>query len=548
MNETSEQFPEAALRPIARDTSDFAKLRRSGAIYVDKTAYFHRLISGSGLDCVFLSRPRRFGKSLMISTFEEIFKGRRDLFDGLAIAKTDWQWRKYLVIKFRFNGVSTLTLERFDADFAAEVSRSLAAAGVAYDSSLSPGQNFSLAIEKLGADAKDGFTNVASNDGKGRGVVILIDEYDAPVAHALADIDKAEAIRERLSEFYIQMKDRTGYIRFAIITGVSKFSKLSVFSALSNIVDISMEDPAYAAILGYTDEELTANFEPHLREHARRMGMAYEDYRAEMKRWYNGFRFSKFDDTTLYNPVSVSETLALKNPVFTPKWTTTGRPSMLMNYLKREDVLAKDYAGEIAASESDFDVADLRNLRPTGMLFQAGYLTIKGYNAATGRFRLGVPDEEVRRDMNTLLTGVAAGKDMVWAAGLGTNLLECEWPQFFHGLASLFAGMAYGSTESSVHENSFARCLAFLLASCGFDFTMENVQSDGRADIVAKHPAGIWIFELKVDTPVEEAMRQIHEKDYATPYLASGKAVWAIGLSFDRKTRRLVGHAVEKLA
>ena len=548
MNEWSGQNPETTLRPIARDTSDFAKLRKCGAIYVDKTAYFHRLISGSGLNCVFLSRPRRFGKSLMISTFEEIFKGRRDLFDGLAIAKTDWQWRKYPVIKFRFNGVSTLTPESFDADFAAEVSRSLATAGFAYDPALSPGQNFGFAIETLGAGANNAEADSAMDDGEGKGVVILIDEYDAPVAHALADIDKAESIRERLSEFYIQMKDRTGYIRFAIITGVSKFSKLSVFSALSNIVDISMEDPAYAAILGYTDEELTANFEPHLREHARRMGMAYEDYRAEMERWYNGFRFSKFDGTTLYNPVSVSETLALKNPTFSPKWTTTGRSSMLMNYLKREDVLAKDYAGEIAASESDFDVADLRNLRPIGMLFQAGYLTIKGYNAVTGRFRLGVPDEEVRRDMNTLLTGVAAGKDIVWAADLGTNLLECEWPQFFGGLASLYAGMAYGSTESVVHENSFGRCLAFLLASCGFDFTMENVQSDGRADIVAKHPAGIWIFELKVDEPVDEAMRQIHEKGYATPYLASGKTIWAVGLSFDRKTRRLVGHAVERLA
>ena len=538
VNETNRQpLSATSLRPIARDTSDFPDLRRRGCIYVDKTAHFHRLVADEGTKCFFLSRPRRFGKSLMISTFEAIFQGRRDLFDGLAISDTDWPWEPHPVLKFNFAGITVRTPEAFDAEFAISVRRSLEAAGIEYAADQPPAWNFARAIETLGADAPAG----------GKGVVVLIDEYDAPVAHALADVDKAEAIRERLSDFFIQMKDRTGFLRFLMITGVSKFSKLSVFSALSNIVDISLKDD-FGTMLGYTEDELTANFEPHLREHARRMGLPYEEYRAEMKRWYNGFRFAKFDDTTLYNPISVSETLALKNPVFGPKWTTTGRPSMLMNYLKREDVLAKDYAGEVAASESDFDVADLRNLRPTGMLFQAGYLTIRGYNMTTGRFRLGVPDEEVRRDLNTLLAGVAAGKDMAWASELGTNLLECEWPQFFSGLAALYAGMAYGSTESSVHENSFGRCLAFLLASCGFDFTMENAQSDGRADIVAKHPAGVWIFELKVNEPVDSAMGQIRERGYDAPYRALGKPIWAIGLSFDRDSRRHVGHSVARLA
>ncbi len=546
MNESSGQIPETTLRPIARDTSDFADLRRSGAIYVDKTAYFHRLIGGHGPKCVFLSRPRRFGKSLMISTFEEIFKGHRNLFDGLAIAKTDWLWCKYPVIKFRFNGVSTLTLESFEADFAAEVSRSLAHAGCAYDHALSPGQNFGLAIETLGAEAKNAEADSATDDGKG--VVILIDEYDAPVAHALADIDKAEAIRERLSEFYIQMKDRTGYIRFAIITGVSKFSKLSVFSALSNIVDISMEDPAYAAILGYTDEELTANFEPHLREHARRMGMAYEDYRAEMKRWYNGFRFSPDVETTLYNPVSISETLAIKRNAFGPKWTTTGKASMLMNYLKREDILARDYERVEDVDESEFDVADLRSLKPIGMLFQAGYLTVRDYDSDTGLYTLGVPDEEVRRDLAKMVVGVSADEDTAWAASLGAKLLGANWDAFFAGLASLYARLPYGSTEVKPHEASFARPLCTLLASQGFRWEPESAQSKGRSDIIARHKKGVWIFELKVDEPVEEAMRQIREKGYATPFLAAGKAVWAVGLSFDRETRRLVGHAVERLA
>ena len=181
------------------------------------------------------------------------------------------------------------------------------------------------------------------------------------------------------------------------------------------------------------------------------------------------------------------------------------------------------------------------------MLFQSGYLTIKDYAPLTGLYTLGVPDEEVRRDLSTLMTGVAADKDMQWAAALGGRLLAECWDEFFDGLKSLYAGMAYGSTERRVHENSYGRCLSFLLASCGFDFTMESVQSNGRADIVAKHPAMVCVFELKVDEPVDRAFAQIREKKYAEPYRADGRPIWLIGLSFDSKTRHLVGYAAKPL-
>ena len=522
----------APMRPIATDTADFPKLRGKGCIYVDKTMFMHRMLSDVGTNLFFISRPRRFGKSLTLSAFKALFSGRRELFEGLYIDGTDWTWEKYPVIHFEFNDVTTTSIADFDISFAEHVRERLEDAGFAYDRSLPPPENFGQAIKVLSA----------ANGGKG--VVILIDEYDAPVGHTLGDLDMAEAIRDRMSALYSRMKNRTGDIRFLLMTGVSKFTRLSVFSALSNLVDVTQDD-AYATMFGYTEEELTANFEEHLHDHAAKMGKPYEDYRAEMKRWYNGFRFAKNDPTTVYNPVSVALTLFKKEMGFTAIWATTGRPSMLMNYLRREEMLRIDVERMSGVSAVEFDVAELRHLSPVAMLFQAGYLTIRDYSPLTESYTLGVPDEEVRRDLCTLMTGVAANNTMAWAASLGKKLLTECWEDFFDGLKSLYAGMAYGSTERRVHENSYGRCLSFLLASQGFDFTMEAMQADGRVDIVAKHPALVCIFELKVDKPVDRAFAQIREKDYAAPYLADGRPIWLIGLSFDSKTRHLADYAAE---
>ena len=521
------------MRPLATDTHDFPSIRKDGKIYVDKTMYMHRLVADENAKLFFVSRPRRFGKSLTVSAFKALFSGRRDLFEGLAIDKENWKWEKYPIIHFEFNDLDTVSLERFDKSLLSHVRRKLTEAGFDYDEVEDPSVNFGNAI------------NFLSSANGGKGVVILVDEYDAPVGHCLDDLDKAEAVRARLSAVYSQMKNRTGDIRFLFMTGVSKFTKLSVFSALNNIVDISQDD-GFATMFGYTEDELSANFEEHLRDHAAKMGKSYEDYRAEMKRWYNGFRFAKNDPATVYNPISIAYTLRKKEPGFTATWATTGRPSMLMNYLKREEVLRVDVERMDGVSYSEFDVAELRHLSPVAMLFQSGYLTIRDYSPLTESYTLGVPDEEVRRDLCTLMTGVAANTTMAWAASLGKKLLTENWDAVFEGLESLYAGMAYGSTERRVHENSYGRCLSFLLASQGFDFTMENVQSDGRADIVAKHPAEVCIFELKVDEPIDRAFSQIREKGYAEPFRADSRPVWLIGLSFDSKTRHLVDFAAER--
>ena len=519
------------MRPIATDTADFPFLRREGKIYVDKTAYIHHMAANPDARLFFMSRPRRFGKSLTVSAFKALFQARRDLFEGLAIDKLPWTWRKYPIIHFEFNDLTTESLEAFETDLAKHVEMRLEAAGFEYDRTESPHLNFAKAIEALSA----------ANGGDG--VVILIDEYDAPVGHCLDNPDLADKIRSRLSTLYSQMKNRTGDIRFMFMTGVSKFTRLSVFSALNNLLDVSQHEE-YATMFGYTEEELDANFEEHLRAHAAKMGMEYSAYRAEMKRWYNGFRFSPEVETTVYNPISVAYTLYSKERTFKATWATTARPSMLMNYLKRDDVLKINPDATQRVRSAALDVAELHDLQPIALLYQTGYLTIRDYK--DGLYTLGVPDEEVRQDFCTLMTGVAADRSVQWASRLGDHLLCAEWDDFFEGLQALYAGMAYGSTERRVHENSFARCLAFLLASCGFRFTMEAVQSNGRADIVAEHPAMVCIFELKVDEGVDKAFAQIREKGYAAPFAASGRDVWLVALSFDSATRRLVDFAAEK--
>ena len=385
------------MKPIATDTHDFPKLREKGCIYVDKTRFIHRLVTDVGTNLFFISRPRRFGKSLTVSALKALFSGRRELFNGLYIDGTDWKWEKYPIIHFEFNDLTTTSLEEFEKDLAHHVEDRLVAAGFTYDSSRSAHENFGKAITELAAKSRE---SVKDSDG---GVVILVDEYDAPVGHALGDLDFAEKVRDRLSAVYSQMKNRTGDIKFLFMTGVSKFTRLSVFSALSNIVDVSQNDE-FATMFGYTEDELSANFEEHLREHARIMGKSYDAYRAEMKWWFNGFRFAKHDKTTVYNPISVALTLYNKESGgFSATWATTGRPSMLMNYLKREDMLAVTPERIEDVDGSEFDVADLRNLTPTAMLFQSGYLTVKDYNKTTESFVLGVPDEEVRRDLCTLM-------------------------------------------------------------------------------------------------------------------------------------------------
>ena len=513
------------LAKITKDNCDFPTLRQSGCTYVDKTAWLVKLATDVQSRMYFLARPRRFGKSLMISTLKAMFEGRKELFKGLAIMKTKWDWKKkHPVIHLNMGLCAAEDYERFSANLPRCIERGLAEAGCGYDANLTPEENFGTAIDKLAA--------------KGKPPVILIDEYDDPVAKALKNVEVAERIRSSLAPIYGQMKDRSGKIRFLMITGVSKFTKLSIFSTLSSLVDISFEDD-YAAMLGYTEDELDRYFSEHMEAHRKVMGLSAEAYRAEIKRLYNGYRFWRFSGENVYNPVSINLTMANRHPQFELYWAATGKASFLMNMLKRDDMLAIDPARLRSVSPAAFDVSDLRNFPVEGMLYQTGYLTIKDYKY--GLFDLGVPDEEVRQDLSALMTDLVSNRDVLWAVNVGANLRRANWSEFFAGLEALYAGAVYGTTEGKVHELSYARCLKFLLQGQGFRVEQEVSHSGGRTDIVADHPCGTYIFELKVDKPAKLAMSQIQRKKYAAPYRAAGKPVWAVALSFKSRGRKFAG-------
>ena len=419
------------------------------------------------------------------------------------------------------------------SEMPAVVKTAINKSGYAYDEKETPSVNFLNAIEWHFA--------------QGTPCVVLIDEYDDPVARALANPEEAELIRDELAGFYGKIKGKTDMIRFLMITGVSKFTKMSVFSALSNLTDISPL-PEYAAMLGYTEEELDQYFGEHMAAHAKVMGLSDAAYRAELKRWYNGYRFSTRNRVTVYNPVSLGLTFAHPDDEFHGTWTQTGRASTLMNYIKREGVLQVDLDGVVSAIESDFDVSDLNNMSPIGMLYQTGYLTIADYSQ--GLYQLRVPDEEVKRDIAALLAGAWAGRDAQWSASLGGKLRAGRWDDFFDGLKALYAKLPYGSHEWGERKNEFSyqRPLCALLAAQGFRYDPEVAQTAGRSDLIAEHPSGIWIFELKVDASAEAALHQIQRKGNAAPDRGRNLPIWAIGLNFDSKTRGLIGAIHERLA
>ena len=518
---------------IAQDISDFAKLRQNGCIYVDKTAILHELMCDPGRSLYFISRPRRFGKSLMLSTLECIFRGRRDLFKGLAIDKLDYDWAEYPILHFNFATMKVETLELFTQQFVERVSRTIEAAGGTYNPAVTPDTNFSDAIRFLARE-------------RGKPVVVLIDEYDAPVGAALNDPAKATAIRATLSAFYGEIKNNAADIRFMMMTGVTRFTQLSVFSALNNLNDLTM-DARYATLLGYTEEELTANFDEDMREHAEVMGLSYEDYRAELRRWYNGYRFAKNSSVRVYNPVSIAKTIGPKEPTFAPTWTKTGTPSVLINYLSDHELTEMDYDNVENISEEALDICRLEAILPVSILYQSGYLTIKDYSE--WGFTLGVPNEEVRRGLASLLAQYAT-KDFAvdYHGSLCALLGKCDFQSFFAKLKALYAHLTYGSTEAHVHESSYLRPLYALLASHpALRVIAEDTQAQGRADLVVESQRNVYIFEFKVDKSAAEAIAQIKERGYAEPYKALSKPIYLIGLNFKSENRTLSDTLVETL-
>ncbi len=531
------------MKSIARNTYSFEEIIKIGAVYVDKTAHLYEFLKNPAENLFFVARPRRFGKSLMISTLKSLFEGKRELFKGLAIEKTDWAWEKYPVLKFDFSGIRTDTMERFETAFKYCVSSSLTAAGATVNQDDLPEIMFDQAINEL-------------YEKYNKQVVILVDEYDAPIGHSLDDIEKAEKIREAMAQFYIQIKKNVGdegncasRIRFLMLTGVSRFTKISVFSALNNITDLTFDSRA-AALLGYTKEELYEYFSDRMQAHAKVMGLSDEAYFAELKRWYDGLRFSPDCTTKVFNPYAIGITFANQLPNFKPTWSSSGRATALMNYLKGQDLADIDFEKVIGVSQRTIEVCELDNLTVKGMLYQCGCLSIADYE--DDRYILAVPNEEIRQDVAQLVaiaTHKRNGEAATIIDELRYHLIHAEFDKVERLLKSYYAELVYGPSEETVPESGFQRILYTLLKASGFRVSQETQQSFGRSDLTVTDKRGIFIFELKVDASADAALKQIHEKKYYEPYMSGNAPIYGIGINFDskQKTRHLTEFKVEKL-
>jgi hypothetical protein len=507
--------------PIGIQT--FSEIREEDYAYVDKTAIALNLIKNGKY--YFLSRPRRFGKSLFISTLQAIFEGRKELFHGLAI-HDNWDWdTKYPVIKLSFAGVARNVVD-MKQDIYNILRRNQNRLGVSCEQTEDIGGCLQELIEK------------AFNKDR-RKVVILVDEYDKLILDNLDQVEMAKEAREILKDLYTTIKDSDEFIKFAFLTGVSKFAKVSIFSGLNNLEDISLS-PDFATLCGYTQNDLETVFKKHL---------AGADM-TKVREWYNGYNFL---GDKLYNPFDIL--LFIKNKFqFRNYWFATGTPTFLIKLVQQQNFFLPKLA-DLWVNSSLIDSFDIENIKLEPVLFQAGYLSIResretkrgGYE-----YLLSVPNKEVQLSFNDILIDFLT--DQITAKGRYQNQLYTIFETgnvelLQDTLTSLFASIPYNNYVNntiSSYEGYFASVIYAYLASLGLDITAEDVTNKGRIDLTIKLGNNLYILEFKVDGS-GSALKQIKEKNYQQKYLAEGKNIYLIGIDFSSEEKNLTNFEWEQV-
>ncbi|MBD1401657.1 ATP-binding protein [Pelovirga terrestris] len=504
--------------PIGIQT--FSKIREGDYAYVDKTPLIHRLVTEGSY--YFLSRPRRFGKSLLVSTLQDLFEGRRELFKGLDI-EDKWDWETtHPVIKISFGGVAR-SLVDMKQDVTNVLDENQRRLGVTCNKPDDIGGCFKQLIW-------DAYQQC------GQKVVILVDEYDKFIVDNLDQLDVARQGRDVLRDIYSIIKDSDAYIKFAFLTGVSKFSKMSVFSGLNNLEDISLS-PDYATICGYTEKDLDTTFAAHLE------GADRDDVR----RWYNGYNFL---GEPVYNPFDVL--LFLKNgQQFDNYWFASGTPNFLITLIQQNNYYIPQL-DNLKVSKSLIDSSDIENIQLEPILFQAGYLTIKKQTqvGALTMFDLGFPNLETRSAFNEHILDYLVGQrdaSARYQTKILQTLMAADLDGFEQTLKSLFAAIPYNNYVNNTisnFEGYYASVIYAYLASLGLDITAEDVTSLGRIDLTIRLDDVIYILEFKVDGS-GDALKQIRERNYQQKYLADGKKIILIGIDFDSSSRNVTDFAWE---
>ncbi len=499
----------------------FSKLRNENCYYVDKTALVHELVTTGYY--YFLSRPRRFGKSLLISTLHEYFKGNRGLFKGLAIDRLEpGEWPCHPVLHIDFNGQlydSKTSVGEVLESCLREWEREYGASDVSMSYALRFGAVIRNAVEKTG-----------------RQVVVLIDEYDKPILDVLGDRELEENNREVLRSFYSVMKSQDANLRFVMLTGVGKLPQMNVFSGLNNIMDISM-NPKYSTICGITEPELHEYFGKGVADLAEANCMTVDEAYEALKANYDGYHFAG-DMRDVYNPFSLL--IALYDRQITDSWYRTGTPTHLIKMLKRTDVPIKNLDGSPCTftrlTEGNVTGDDI-----IATLYYTGYLTIKQYNRAMNSVILGYPNGEVRRgfldNVLALSTNVNAGESSTLVLELAMTVQSGDIAGYLEKLRSFFADFPYELIKrNEAHYQDVIYCITKLL---GFYVQAEYRTSSGRADMILGTKEAVYVFEFKLDAGADAAMSQIDAKEYALPFAADGRRVVKVAVSFSSETRNI---------
>ncbi|SLM31879.1 conserved hypothetical protein [Desulfamplus magnetovallimortis] len=519
------------LPTLPTGNSSFENIRCNGDIYVDKTRHICQMIRDGKY--FFLSRPRRFGKSLMVSTLKCLFEGKENLFEGLWIKSKNndnalnfkWEWEKHPVITLDFNGISHQTPEFLI-------------------------QGLSLAMKKIGKNydvelndipVKEQFKELIESLFKKTGMplVFLIDEYDKPLIDHLGRGDDALEIakinRDILKGFFGVIKDGdvVDITRFVFITGVSKFSQVSIFSELNNLTDLTMHR-RYADMMGYTQEELESCFASHIDAFAKEIGISSSDLLLNMKRYYNGYRFSE-TDIKVYNPFSVLR--AFDEQALKPYWFETGTPSFLINLINRKNWNIPEIE-KISATRSVFSVFDLENLHPEAILFQTGYITIKEIRGMLYTF--DYPNQEVKTGFleNLFYTYTENFREGSRFALLCEYLELNELDNFIETMRAIYASIP-NILESHRDEAYFHTIFYLMVSASGARARSEVLTCKGRIDMVVEFKDKVYIIEFKCGRSSAEAIRQIRSKNYADSYLQQGKTIHLMGINFNIETRNI---------
>lgn len=501
----------------------FEKIRTGGFVYVDKTALIYRL-AASG-QYYFLSRPRRFGKSLLVSTMEAYFSGRKELFEGLAMESLEKDWTEYPVLHLDLTGSSYTDISHLKMS----LDQHLRKWESLYD------------VTPMSEDLSSRFKDIidAAYRKAGQKVVILIDEYEKPIIDNIDNPELMEQFRRELQGFYSVIKGKDNAIRFAFLTGVTKLGKMSIFSGLNNLNDISM-DARYADICGISEQELKSTFGESVEELARANELSVDDCYKKLAQMYDGYHFTE-NSVGIYNPFSLLNTF--NSGKFRMYWFETGTPTFLVRYLKQgnynlDNISRNDVSLETLTGSNYVSPA------PITLMYQAGYLTIKGFNPDFFTYNLDYPNEEVKRGFMHSLSQLFApalidGELSVYQFVRDVRSGNTE--AFMNRLTAFFAGNSY-EIQGDL-ELYFQNVMSIMLKMMGLYVKTEYQTSNGRIDIVFDTDKYVYIIELKRDQSPEIALRQIEEKGYDKPFMASGKRIIKLGINFSSETKTIDGWA-----